>query len=168
MHSTWERRSERKHQSSIQNNSTQSIHSVCSMNTFIQVLYGLTEVLTKVLTILQCSFMSPYTNSQIYSLRNIFPMASRFPHQSDLSYAPVCIPVYAPDLTDRSQPIRFSACSADPADVELVSQHFRMWASYITTTCIFVIFYKSLRIYLCEFEWQHGCVWNQLYRSFVS
>ena len=64
--------------------------------------YGLTEVLT----VLQCSFMSSYANSQIYSSRNICPMASLFPHRSDLSYAPVCIPVYAPSLTDRSQPIR--------------------------------------------------------------
>ena len=60
------------------------------MNTFIQVLYGLTEVLT----VLQCSFMSPYTNSQIYSLRNIFPMASRFLHRSGLC----CTPVYVPGL----------------------------------------------------------------------
>ena len=44
---------------------------------------------------------SPYTNSQIYSSRNIFPN----------------------NLTDWSQPIRSSASSADPADVELVSQH---------------------------------------------
>ena len=51
-------------------------------------------------------------------------MASRFPHRSGLSYAPVCLPVYAPDLTNRSQPIRSSACSADPADAELVSQPF--------------------------------------------
>ena len=50
---------------------------------------------------------SPYTNSQIYSSRNIFP--------NDL-------PVYALGLTDRSQPIRSSASSADPANVELVSQ----------------------------------------------
>ena len=42
--------------------------------------FGLTEVLT----VLQCSFMSPYTNSQIYSLRNIFLMASRFLHRSGL------------------------------------------------------------------------------------
>ena len=40
------------------------------------------------------------------------------------SYAPICVPVYAPGLTDRSELIRSSACSADPADVELVSQHF--------------------------------------------
>ena len=89
------------------------------MSTFIQVLFGLTEVLS----VLQCSLKSPYTNSQIYSSRNIYPMASRFPHRSDLSYALVCVPVYVPGLTDRSQPIRSSACSADPADVELVSQH---------------------------------------------
>ena len=60
--------------------------------------YGLTEVLT----VLQCSFMSPYTNSQIY----ICLMASRFPHRSGLSYAPVCVLVYVPSLTDWSQPIR--------------------------------------------------------------
>ena len=88
------------------------------MNTYIQVLYGL----TKVLTVLQRSLKSPYANSQIYSSRNICPMASRFPHRSGLLYAPVCVPVYAPGLTDRSQQIRFSACSADPADVEFVSQ----------------------------------------------
>ena len=44
------------------------------MNTFIQVLLGLTEVLT----VLQCSLKSTYTNSQIYPLLNIFPAASRF------------------------------------------------------------------------------------------
>ena len=101
-----------------------SLYIVCvSMNTFIQVLYGLIEVLTEVLTVLQCSFMNPYTNSQIYSLRNIFLMASRFPHRSGPSYTPVCIPVYALGLTDQSQPIRSSACSIDSADVELISQH---------------------------------------------
>ena len=36
-----------------------SVHRVCSMNTFIQVLLGLTEVLT----VLQCSLKIPYTNS---------------------------------------------------------------------------------------------------------
>ena len=46
---------------------------MCSMNTFIQVLLGLTEVLI----VLQCSLKSSYTNSQIYSSRNIFPTASR-------------------------------------------------------------------------------------------
>ena len=71
------------------------------MTTFIQVLLGLTEVLT----ILQCSFMSLYTNSQIYSLRNIFLTTSQFLHRTGLP-------------THRS-----SACSADSADVELVSQH---------------------------------------------
>ena len=43
------------------------------MNTFIQVLLGLTEVLI----VLQCSLKSSYTNSQIYSSRNIFRTASR-------------------------------------------------------------------------------------------
>ena len=36
------------------------------------------------MTVLQCSFMSPYTNSQIYSLWNIFPTASRFLHRTGL------------------------------------------------------------------------------------
>ena len=49
-------------------------------------------------------------------------MGSRFPHESGLSYAPVCVPVYVFGQTDQCQPIRSSACSADPADVELVSQ----------------------------------------------
>ena len=49
-------------------------------------------------------------------------MASWFPHRSGLSYAPVCVQVYILGLTDRSQPIWSSACSTDPADVELVSQ----------------------------------------------
>ena len=57
---------------------------------------------------------SSYTNSQLYSSRNIFPNG---------------LPVYAFGLTDRSQPIRSSASSADLADVELVSQHF------VTTMC---------------------------------
>ena len=39
------------------------------------------------------------------------------------SYAPVCVSVHVLGLTDRSQPIWSSACSADAADVELVSQH---------------------------------------------
>ena len=93
------------------------------MKTFIQVLYGLIEVLTEVLIVHHCSLKSPYTNSQIYSSRNICPMASRFLHRSGPCYAPVCVPVYTLGLTDRSQLIRSSACSADPADVELVSQH---------------------------------------------
>ena len=50
------------------------------MNTFIQVLLELTEVLT----VLQCSLKSPYTNSKIYSLHNIFPVASRFLHHTGL------------------------------------------------------------------------------------
>ena len=54
---------------------------------------------------------SSYTNSKIYSSRNIF---------TDV------LPVLCtePVLTDRSQPIRSSASSADPAVVEVVSQQF--------------------------------------------
>ena len=89
------------------------------MNTFIQVLEGLTEVLT----VLQCSLRAP-TLTPKYIPRGIsFLTASRFTHRFGPTYAPVCELVYAFGLTDRSQPIRSSASSADPADVELVSQH---------------------------------------------
>ena len=40
------------------------------------------------------------------------------------SFAPVCVPIHILGLTDRSQVIRSSACSTDPADVELVSQQY--------------------------------------------
>ena len=49
---------------------------MCSTNTFIQVL-GLTEVLT----VLQCSLKSPYTNSQIYPGGISFLTTSRFLHR---------------------------------------------------------------------------------------
>ena len=54
VHSMRERHKE-KTQNSIQNNNARSVHSMCSVNTFIQVLYGLTEVLT----VLQCSLRTP-------------------------------------------------------------------------------------------------------------
>ena len=79
-----ERERETRHKETLLKNNVQSVHHVCSMNTFIQVLFRLTKVLTKVLTVLQCSFMSPYTSSQIYSLRNIFPTASQFLYQTGL------------------------------------------------------------------------------------
>ena len=79
------------------------------MNTFMQVVL----VLTEVLMILQCSFMRPYTNSQIYSLWNIFPTASRFLHWTGLPTHRSAYQFYVPGLTDRSQPIRSSASSAD-------------------------------------------------------
>ena len=91
---------------------------VCSMNTFIQVLEGLTEVLT----VLQCSLRAPTLTPKYIPHRISFLTASRFPHRSGPTYAPVCVPVYALGLTDWSQPIWSSASSADPADVELVSQ----------------------------------------------
>ena len=101
---------------------------------FIQVLLGLTEVLT----VLQCSLKSSYKNSQIYSSRNIFPTASRFTHRSGPSYAPVSVPVSALGLTDRSQPIRSSASSADAADVELVSQQ----KSNVTFLKLWILYHK--------------------------
>ena len=44
--------------------------------------------------------------------RNICPMSSRFMHRSG--------------LTDQSKSIRFSACTADPANVQLVSQQYSL------------------------------------------
>ena len=63
----------------------------------------------------------------LHYLPNIFPMeylSNGLPVSvpNRPSYAPVCVPVCVPGVTDRSQPIRSSACSADPTDVELVSQ----------------------------------------------
>ena len=82
--------------------------------------YGLTEVLTSTLMMI----IELYTNSQDIFLRGIsFQRPRAFRTATASCCAPVCAPVYAPDLlTDRSQPIRSSACSADPADVEFVSQ----------------------------------------------
>ena len=79
-----ERERDRESKTTLLKNNAQSIlyslHRVCSMNTFIQVLLGLIEVLT----VLQCSLKSSYTNSQIYPLRNVFPTASRFLHRTGL------------------------------------------------------------------------------------
>ena len=62
-------------------------------------------------------------------------------------YLSDCLSVSAPirplvadpsGLTDRSQPIRFSACTGDPANVELVSQRFTLlaWTPRSITTCV--------------------------------
>ena len=65
-----------------------------------------------------------YTNSQKYiPYRISFLTVSWFSAPSRPSFVPVCVSVLGLGLTDRSQPIRSSACSADAADVELVSQH---------------------------------------------
>ena len=93
---------------------------MCSVSTFIQVHTDW----QKYWQVLQCSLTKLYTYSQIYSL---------------VEYLSDGLPVYAPirpllrtclctrfthrsSLTDRSQPIRFSACTIDPTNVELVSQ----------------------------------------------
>ena len=83
-----------------------------------------------------------YTNSQKYIPCGIsFLTVSRFSALSRPSFVPVCVSVLGLGLTnrtqpirssacsadlgliDQSQPIRSSACSADATDVELVSQH---------------------------------------------
>ena len=120
LHGIRERDRERNTETTLFNNNTQSVHKTCSVNTFIQVLEGLTEVLT----VLQCSLRAPTLTPKYIPHGISFLTASRFTHRSGPTYAPVCVPVYAFGLTDRSQPIRSSASSVDPADVELVSQKF--------------------------------------------
>ena len=68
--------------------------------------------------------MSLYTNSQIYSLAEYLstslpvstPIRPLVAHQLCTQFT------YRSGLTDRSIPIRFSTCIADPANVEVVSQ----------------------------------------------
>ena len=102
MYTVRERERESKTHKTQSKNSVIRYTSYVFSEHFYTSPYGLTEVLT----VLQCSLVSPYANFQIYSSRNICPMASWFPHRSDLSYTPVCVPVCVPSLTDRSQPIR--------------------------------------------------------------
>ena len=95
---------------------------MCSMSTFYTSPYGLTEVLTRTSMLIT----ELYTNPKIYSFAEYlsnglavyaplrFLIAHRFAHRFTLQSG----------LTDRSQLIRFSACTADPANVALVSQHF--------------------------------------------
>ena len=98
---------------------------LCTEYVFSEHFYTSAYGLTEILTVLQCSLKSSYTNSQIYSyaeyLSDGLPVSAPirpFLHtglRTDLRTRS--------GLTNRSQPIRSSACSADPADVELVSQH---------------------------------------------
>ena len=83
----------------------------------------------------------PVLHSQIYSSRNIFPTSSRITHRSGPSYAPVCVPVYALGLTDWSQLIRSSTCLADPADVELVSQHVLRGMHYLINLFLPILYF---------------------------
>ena len=110
---------------------TISIHHTLSICVFNEPFYTSprTQGLTEVLTVLQCSLRAPTLTPNYIPHGISFLTASRFTHRSGPTYAPVCVPVYAFGLTDRSQPIRSSASSADLADVELVSQHF------VTTMC---------------------------------
>ena len=80
---------------------------VCSMNMF----YTTPRWTDRSTIVLQCSLRSSTLTPKIYS---------RFSAPNRPSFTPVCVSVLS--RTDRSQQIRFSASSADPADVELVSQ----------------------------------------------
>ena len=92
---------------------------VCSMNT----LYTSPRRTNRSTIVLQCSLNNSTLTPKIYSLRNIFPNGLPVSAPNRPSFAPICVSVLGLGLTDRSQPIRSSACSADAADVELVSQH---------------------------------------------
>ena len=102
---------------------------VCSMNMF----YTSPRRTDRSTTILQCSLKSSMLTPKIYSLRNIFPNGLPISAQNRPSFVPVYVSVLGLGLTDRSQPMRSSACSADAADVELVSQqepHFTLFSSF--------------------------------------
>ena len=101
---------------------------------FYTSLYGLTEVLT----VLQCSLKSPYTNSQIYSSWNIFPTASRFLYQTGL-------PCTGMRIGTRTRPHR-----SVPTDLVLgfFSRSGRCWAclSTIIKPIILLIVDETLKI----------------------
>ena len=115
---------EREREKTLKNNISFSMR-LCTSYVFSEHFYTSPYSLTEVLTVLQSSFMGAYTNSQIYSFRNICSMASWFLHRFSLCCAPVYVPIYAPVRPNQSVP-------TDPvlnllsrsADVELVSQHF--------------------------------------------
>ena len=89
---------------------------MCSVRTFIQVHTDW----QKYWHVLQCSLTELSTHSQIYSL-------AEYLSDGLLVYA-LIRPLLRTGLhtrfglTDRSQPIRFSACTTNPANVDLVSQ----------------------------------------------
>ena len=89
---------------------------VCSMHTFIQVLTR-TDRIT---IVLQCSLRAPTLTPKYIPSGISLLASSRFSAQNRRIRSVPTDSVLG--LTDRSQPIRFSASSADPADVELVSQ----------------------------------------------
>ena len=103
-----EREREKHRKTTIFKNALSQMYTcVCSMNT----LYTSPRRTDRSTTVLQCSLKS----STLTPKFNGLPVSA--PNRP--FYASVCVP----GLTDRSQPIRSSTCSADPADVELVSQH---------------------------------------------
>ena len=104
------------------------------MNTF----YTSPRRTDKSTTVPQCSIMSSTLTPKIYSLRNIFPNGLSVSTPNRPSFAPVCVSVLGLGLTYRSQPIRSSASSAKPADVDLVSQHFTYGHKppFLGTTCM--------------------------------
>ena len=123
------------------------VHTCVQWTCFIQVLEGLTELLT----ILQCSLKRCTLTPKIYSLRNIFPNGLPIFAPNQPSFVPVGVSVLGLGLTNRSQPIRSLACSADATDVELVSQqgswnviHSYVWGPAQMTTfggcCYYVMF----------------------------
>ena len=111
---------ERKNRKTLLQNSNSMFCSTCvcvQCTHFIQVLTR-TDRST---IVLQCSLRAP-TLTPKYIPRGIsFLASSRFSAQNRPNRSVPTDSVLG--LTDQSQPIRFSASSGDPADVELVSQH---------------------------------------------
>ena len=93
-----ERERKKNKKTILQKTLTRCIH-MCSMNMF----YTSPRRTDRSTIVLQCSLRAPTLTPKIYSSR----------HPGSL---------HRTGLTDRSQPIRSSASSADPTDVELVSQ----------------------------------------------
>ena len=115
------------------------------MNTFIQVLFR---------TDRSTDSTSMFIYEPLHKLPNIFLaeyLSDGLPISAPIrpSYAPVCVPVYAPGLPDRSQPIHSSACSANLDDVKLVSQQ-KGYVVGASPTCIKHLF---LSYFQCTFSY---------------
>ena len=123
-----------------------SIYVCVQWTLFIQVLLGLTEVLT----VLQCSLKSSALTPKIYSLWNIFSNGLPVSALNRPSFVLVCVSVLGLGLTDRSQPIRSSASSADAADVELVCQHqcYPIYVGYLAVLFLWNPFLFKLHTHI--------------------
>ena len=123
---------EHKHtESSIQNNNT--LYIGCAQRA---LLYKSTQTDRNTDTYFDAHNWAPTLTPKYIPSRNICSTASRFPHRSGLLLRTGLRTQFThrSGLTDRSKPIRFSLCTADPANVELVSQQIQL--GYSTTMII--------------------------------